>query len=136
MYTTNYKNTFIETAEDCPVSKAEIPQIKNDKITIAKLQYDLISKNPYKYTSDDVIFLVYAERNNIPQAKYEDERKTFFSRGQPCMRSSPLAKRYGWGVHSNENGKIAIYPAESDKYKAFLKDSNINHKKAMRSKRK
>ena len=43
-----YYNTFIEIAEDCPVSQAEIPQAKGGKKTKAVLEYELIAKNPYK----------------------------------------------------------------------------------------
>jgi hypothetical protein len=38
-------------------------------------------------------------------------------------------------VHSNAEGKIAIYAIESDKYKKFLKDRALKQLKAMRSKR-
>jgi Family of unknown function (DUF6157) len=34
MHTTNYINTFIEIAEDCPVQSAEIPQQKDDEKTV------------------------------------------------------------------------------------------------------
>jgi hypothetical protein len=30
MHTTNYLNTFIEVAEDCPVKAAEIPPVKEE----------------------------------------------------------------------------------------------------------
>ena len=51
------------------------------------------------------------------------------------MRSSPLSKRYGWGVHSDAEGKIAIYALESDDYRKLCKDNKLEHKKAMRLKR-
>lgn len=51
------------------------------------------------------------------------------------MRSSPLAKRYGFGIHSDAKGKIALYAMESKEYATFASD-NLKHLKAMRSKRK
>jgi len=45
-------------------------------------------------------------------------------------------KRYGWGVHSDSNGRIALYAVESDEYAKLSKDKNLKHLKAMRSKRK
>jgi len=51
------------------------------------------------------------------------------------MRASALTKRYGWGVHANEEGKIALYGADSEEYKKFVKDKNLQHVKAMRSKK-
>ncbi|RLJ32344.1 hypothetical protein CLU97_1796 [Chryseobacterium sp. 7] len=40
-HTTNYTNTLIEVAEDCPVSQAQIPPEKKQK-TLANLQYEKI----------------------------------------------------------------------------------------------
>jgi hypothetical protein len=135
-HTTNYYNTFIEAAEDCPADTAEIPTPrKNGAKTIALYQYEMISQHPYRYTSDDVIFEIYAQRNDIPGNEKEIARKKFFSKGQPCLRSSPLGKRFGWGVHSNEDGKIAIYTVESEEYRRLANHDSIKHIKAMRSKR-
>ncbi len=135
MDTTNYYETIIQVAEDCPVDKAEIPQLKNGEKTIAFMQYELIAGHPYRYTSDDIIFGVYAERNKIVQANLRLEREKFFSKGQPCLRSSPLVKRYGWGIHFDREGKVAIYAVESGDYKKFCKDKTIKHLKGMKSKR-
>lgn len=135
MKTTNYTDTFIEVAEDCPVEIAEIPPLKGDVRTVANLQYEMVKKNPYKFTSDDVIFHIHAVKNDFIKKELEKEKEKFFSKGQACFRSSPLAKRYGWGVHSNSEGKIAIYAIESEEYKRLSKDKNLIHLKAMRSKR-
>ena len=133
MHTTNYYNTFIEIAEDCPISNAEVPPQKGEK-SVANLQFDMIMAQPYTYTSDEVIFGIYALRNGIENNKAE-ARKTFFSKGQACLRASPLGKRYGWGVHHNAEGKVAIYPAESIEYQQFVADNSVKKTKAMRSKR-
>ncbi|MBL0740412.1 DUF6157 family protein [Chryseolinea lacunae] len=132
--TTNYTDTFIEVAEDSPAKKAEIPPQKTEK-TVAARQFDMLYDHPYQYTSDDVIFAVHAEKNNIAKKDFTSARREFFSKGQACFRSSPLAKRYGWGVHSDAHGKIAIYPLESAEYKKLAKDKSLQHVKAMRSKR-
>lgn len=135
MHTTNYINTFIAVAEDCTVTTAEIPPLKGDNKTVANLQFNMIIENPYKYTSDDVIFKVYAIRNLIGTAAQKAEREKFFSKGQPCLRSSPLTKRYGWGVHSNADGKVAIYAVNSAEYNKLLADKKITHTRGMRSKK-
>ncbi len=133
MHTTNYYDSFIEVAEDCPISTAEIPQPKNDQETVASLEYKMLIHNPYQYTSDDVLFGVYAQRNGLKET--DEERGKFFSKGQPCFRASPLTKRYGWGVHSDSQASIAIYGIESSEYKSFVKDDNITQLKAMRNSR-
>lgn len=132
-HTTNYRKTFIEVSDDCPVSKAEVPIKKNGKETVASAQYEMISKHPYKFTSDDVLFAVFVERNNITKKDMEIAREKFFSKGQPCLRSSPLAKRYGFGIHSKDDGKVALYAVESANYKKLMNDKNTKHLKAMRS---
>ena len=135
MKTTNYYNTFIELAEDCPVKTAEAPPQKGKDKTVALLQFELIKDNRYKYTSDDILFRVHVIKNNISHQEVGSAREAFFSKGQPCFRSSPLTKRYGWGVHSDSNGRIALYAVESPEYAQLAQDKNLKHLKAMRSKR-
>lgn len=132
MKTTNYYNTFIEIADDCPASTSEIPPKKGDKLTIANIQFDLISKNPYKFTSDEILFQVYAQKNTIKKEDMDTEKEKFFSKGQPCFRSSPLTKRYGWGVHSDSQGRIALIAQGSNDYSKFKNDKNTKILKAMR----
>ncbi len=134
MHTTNYYNAFIELADDCPISNAEVPPLKGEAQSIANLQFDMIMHNPYKYTSDEVIFEIFALRKGITNQK-DEERAAFFSKGQACLRTSPLAKRYAWGIHHNAEGKVALYPAESVEYQQFASDKTLQHTKAMKSKR-
>jgi hypothetical protein len=133
LHTTNYKDTFIEIADDCPIAKGEMPPQKSDAKTVANIQFEIISKNPYKFTSDDVLFQVFADRNDLTKSEYKEAREKYFSKGQPCFRASPLTKRYGWGVHNDKDGKIAIYGAETNMYQKFAKDKNIKVVKAMKS---
>ncbi len=135
VHTTNYTDTFILIAEDCPVESGDVPPLKGEVKTAANIQFEIISQNPYKYTSDDVLFQVFAVKNDLTESEYEAERGQYFSKGQPCFRASPLTKRYGWGVHSDKNGKIAIYGADSAEYQILANDKNIKVLKAMKSSR-
>ena len=56
MHTTNYRNTFIEIAEDSKITKGEMPPLKGEKKTVANLQFDMLYDSPYHYTSDEVLF--------------------------------------------------------------------------------
>lgn len=134
-HSTNYINTFIEIAEDSPVHMGDFPPIKEDKKTVANHQFDMIYDHAYEYTSDDVLFTVFAMRKEIPENEWAEARQIFFSEGQPCFRSSPLTKRYGWGIHSDENGKVAMYAAGTEDYQRFVDDSTVKKVKAMVSKR-
>jgi Family of unknown function (DUF6157) len=135
LHSTNYSDAFIEIAEDCPTSIGVIPPKKENANTVASIQFELISKNPYKFTSDDVLFQVFADRNALAKNEYKEAREKYFSKGQPCFRASPLTKRYGWGVHNDKDGKIAIYGAETAEYQKFINDKNTKIIKAMKSAR-
>lgn len=133
VHTTNYTNTFITVADDCPAMAGEAPPVKEGKKTAANIQFDIIGKHPYRFTSDDVLFQVFADKNDLTKNELKAARVQFFSKGQPCFRASPLPKRYGWGIHSNEEGKIAIYGCETAEYQKLSKDKSITILKAMRS---
>ena len=127
MSTTNYRNAFIAVAEDCPVVSAEAPPAKQPP-SIAQITYEMIIDHPYEFTSDDVVYAANGKRNGLT-------REAFFSRPQPCLRSSPLTKRYGWGIHSNSEGKVALVPMGSEEYIRLENDSGLRQLKGMRSKR-
>lgn len=133
VHTTNYETAFIAIADDCPANTGEVPPMKGDKKTIANIQFEILKKNPYKYTSDDVLFRVFAEKNDLTEDELAEARAAYFSKGQACFRASPLTKRYGWGVHHNEEGKIAIYGCESPEYEQFMNNNTIKIYRAMRS---
>lgn len=136
VHTTNYYDVFIEVAMDCPNEKGVVPPIRGDKRSIANIEFDLLINAPYRFTSDEVLFEVYARRNDLGTFMREKERTHFFSKGKPCFRASPLTKTYGWGVHCNANGKMAIYGCETEAYAKFIDDENLQKIKAIRSKRK
>ncbi len=136
MHTTNYFNTLIEIAEDCGATAGVVPPVKGDKKSVANLQHEMLEGHPYAYTSDDVLFGVFAIRNEIAEEALAEERERFFSKGQPCFRASPLTKSYGWGIHSDEAGKIAMYAVDSAEYQTLVADETVAKTKAMRSKRK
>lgn|SRR5690606_10663874 len=134
-HTTNYFNTLIEVALDTKATKGTQPPTRNPQ-SIAEIQYNLIAKNPYKYTSDDILFQVFAIRNELIEAEYKEKREQFFSKGRPCFRTSPLTKTYGFGIHFNSEGKMALCGMETKEYEKLVNDEKIKKLKAMRSTRK
>ncbi|WP_375002965.1 DUF6157 family protein [Aeromicrobium sp. CTD01-1L150] len=135
MGSTNYTDTFIQVADDCPAELADPPPVGGKAPTVAALQYALISEHPYDFTSDDVLFEVYATRHSIPAEARAQAREEFFTQDQACLRSSPLGKRYGWGIHHDADSRIALVPFGSDEYQSLAADSSVKQLKAMRSKR-
>ena len=134
MHTTNYFDTFIAVAEDCPVAASEVPPPQQPP-TIAGLHFELIAEEPYARTSDEVIFETYARRAGIDAEDRDAAREAFFSKGQPCLRSSPLGKRYGWGIHSDGEGRVALVAQGTPDYERLLASTELVQKRAMRSRR-
>jgi hypothetical protein len=46
-----------------------------------------------------------------------------------------LAKKFGWGLHSDAQGRLALVGADSDQYRELLADPATKTVKAMRSSR-
>ena len=131
-HTTNYFNTLITVAVDTKANKGEAPKTKVEGKSIAEMQFDILINKPYKYTSDEVLVHIFAERNEFTDMNLAKE--VFFSKGQACLRTSPLAKTYGWGIHFNKEGRIALYGMETLEYENLLEDKTLDILPAMRSK--
>lgn len=131
----NYYDTLIEIADDCPAIKGQVPQKRSGKKTKAVVEYELLVKHPYTYTEEDIAFEVYAVQHDIPKASWPKERGKFLTKGHPHLRVSALAKRYGWGIHNNAEGKVALVAVESRDYKRLMKDPRTTKVKAFRSTR-
>lgn len=136
----SYTNTFIQVAGDCPVTQSEIPVAKGDKKPIHIIQYELLMQAPYQYTHEELTFAVYVRHKAIPPEEVATCRQelwnALFQKGHPCMRASMLTKRYGWGAHYDQQGKIALYAMESAEYQRFVQaPEGTTVLMAMRSKR-
>ncbi|WP_044199866.1 DUF6157 family protein [Dyadobacter tibetensis] len=131
-HSTNYFNTFIEVAANTKAVCGVAPPVRQNR-TIAERQYSLISAQPYQFTSDEILFQIYADRNDLGESEYLPARDLFFSKGQACLRASPLTKNYGFGVHFDHMGRVAIYGMETEAYENFLKDQQLVKVRAMRS---
>jgi len=135
MHTTNYFDTFIAVAPDTAATAATEPP-QRPTPSVAELTYRMIAEHPYGFTSDDVIFGVWADRRGIAEDERESARAEFFAKGQPCLRSSDLGKRYGWGVHADAEGRVAVVPMDSDEYARLASgEGGVSVTRAMRSSR-
>jgi len=142
MPTTNYTDTFILVAEDSTADHGIEPPERGGQPTIAARIYRLIAEHPYQLTSDDVIFTVWADRNGIADGDRPAARVRFFSKGQACLRASDLGKKYGWGIHHDAEGCVALYGVETEEYRRFSSGNAVTESgaptvltKAMRSSR-
>lgn len=132
---TNYTDTFIQVAEDCPAVAAEAPPRSPDRPSIAAVQHALLSERPYGYTSDELLFEVHVVRNGIGAEGRDAEWRAFSAKSHACLRASPLAKRYGWGFHHDSASHVALVPLGSEQYERLAGDAALAQRRAMRSKR-
>lgn len=139
-HTTCYFDTFIGVAPDSTAVAATEPP-SGDAPSVAARSYRMIADAPYAHTSDDVIFTVWADRREIPGPEREAAREEFFSKGRACLRASDLGRRYGWGIHADQEGRVALYPLGSDEYDSLSSGVDprdgraVAVKQAMRSRR-
>jgi hypothetical protein len=131
----NYYDTLLEIADDCPATEGQVPQARSVKKTKAVVEYELLIKDPYTYTEEDIAFEVHAVLHDIPKASRPKEREKFLSKGHPHLRVSALAKRYGRGIHNNAEGKVALIAVDSPEYERLMKDPRTTKVKAFRSTR-
>ncbi len=135
-----YTNTFIQVAPDSPAISAIVPEVKGESKTVAVLEHELLSHHPYTFTNEELIFEVHVRRLGLSEsdvkARHQELWDELFSKSHACMRASSLTKRYGWGVHYDERGKMALYPLGSEEYGRFARDTDgLKLLVAMRSKR-
>ena len=125
MHSTNYRDALITPSADCPVSQGTIPEKPG---TIATVQHRLLAE-PYALTSDDLLHETHRARGG------DRSREEFFARPQACLRASPLVKQFGWGIHHDAEGRIALLDPQSAAYRRLLDDPSIKKTPGMRSKR-
>ena len=135
MHSTNYSDTFIVIADDSAAAQGVPPPEKSDNPSVASRTWRAIAEHPYEYTSDDVIFTVWADRQGIPEGDRDAAREEFFAKGRACLRASDLGKKYGWGIHHDGEGRVAVYGRETEEYRALASGGELTVLKAMRSTR-
>lgn len=120
----NYYNTFITVAADCPAVRGTVPPDKKDGKTKPGIEYALVAEQPYGYTQEELLYEVHIRHKGVSQEELAEKgtqlRDEFFQKPKPCMRASMLPKKYGWGIHFDAAGKMALVPVESDPYRAFV----------------
>ncbi|MET0307291.1 MAG: DUF6157 family protein [Sphingomonas sp.] len=124
-YSTNSRDTLITVSSDCPVAVGTVPEKQG---TVAAVEHALLAE-PYLMTSDDLLHATHRARGG------EKSREDFFARPQACLRASPLVKQFGWGVHHDGEGRIALLGIESAEYRRLLDDPSVRKAPGMRRSR-
>ena len=119
---TGYKNAFITLSPDCPVAAGHMPR---QSTSIAGLEHALLSERPYYFNAEDLILQAHRLHKGVSDADVEAFSVFLFTRSQPCMRLSMLPKRWSWGVHYDEQGRKALYGAETRQYRHIATRSDL-----------
>jgi hypothetical protein len=135
----NYVDAFITIAPDSTAACGLAPPARGEAKTIPAIEYELLSKRPYFYTQEELQFAVHLQREGITPAQLKAKRKQlwaeFFSKPRACLRGSALPKKYGWGLHFDEQGRIALVGVETPAYKKLSASKTLKVMAALRSKK-
>src|SRR4051812_41607581 len=120
-----YTDTFIRVAADCPATRGEVPVARGDRKPVHLLQYELLAEHPYRFTHADLLFEVHVRHKAISEeerrARAGEIRAELLSKPHPCLRASLLPKKYGWGLHYDALGRIALCPVECEEYRRLAR---------------
>ncbi len=124
---------LITPAPDCPAPAATPPPVKPRRAR-ANIEYDLLTAAPYRLDHkgfSHAVHVAMAGAAGKPALGFA----AFHAKGQPCMRASPLTKRYGSAAHYDAAGRLALVDPASAHFAALAADPDLPQKPAMRSKR-
>lgn len=130
MHSVGYFDTLISPSEDC----AAVAIVPAKAGTVAAMQFEMLSQ-AYALTGDDLLVAVTGTRREVPKDEWDALRAELFAKGQPCLRASPLVKTFGWALHYDAQGRIALIDPASDRFAALATDTSIKQLRGMRSKR-
>ena len=117
-------NALITIAESSS-KQSEIPTSVRKIETVKEVLYKVLIENPYKFKQYELFNEVHINRRKKSKTlKLESYQ----------LEKSELCSLLGWGIHGDEQGKIALVPAESEDYKKLLNNPSIKKIKAYNKK--
>lgn len=117
------REELIEVAGDCPVDHAVEPPDVRTRKTVARIAYEVLISSPYRFTEPELFHEVHVARRNRPDLKI----------GSYNIKRSPLVQRFGWGIHRNAEGRLALVAMESERYREL--QGSIKRTKPFRRKK-
>jgi hypothetical protein len=118
-------NTLIMPSDDCDTPVAVVPAGKNKKNPIPVDWYQNLIKCPHKYTEREFRELVYFTIRGDMTNKIDEYDS----------RRSLLCRKYGWGIHFDGSGRMALLGRESKEFKTLSADPLVTKVRAFNAKR-
>ncbi|MBO9598470.1 MAG: hypothetical protein J7559_11725, partial [Cohnella sp.] len=81
----NYYNTFITVAPDCPAERGIVPPDKKTGKTKPGIEYEMLSRQPYTYTQEQMLFEVHARHKEIPAVELAERKAEFYAKPTACF---------------------------------------------------
>lgn len=117
------RGVFIQVAEDCPAEQGLVPP-QRAKPSLAQCQHELLLRYPYRFNSHELVVAMRLLQEGVPEACWGEamapRMHEIFAKPQPCLRVSPLAKQYGWGLHLDAEGRVAMVGRETEAYRGWV----------------
>jgi hypothetical protein len=114
---------LIEIASDSTAIRGEVPPDSGIRKTIARTSYEVLVDNPYRFDEREFYHEVHVVRRERTDLKLENY----------SIKRLALVKSYGWGIHRNSDGKLALVACESSRYKELQADPRVKKTKAYRN---
>jgi len=96
---------LILVAEDSPAVESIVPHAKSPK-TVDRIVFEILNEYPYQYSEIELFIEVHINKRKRPDLKIDTYK----------IKRSPLLQKYGWGIHRNTAGKLALVPVNSEEY--------------------
>ncbi len=119
---------FIMAAEDCPRDSGTVPYSVSGKEPFLPLvTYEVLSRHPYEYTEDELQREVHVVRLG----------EKHFDPGTRDLKRNDLPKKGGWGIHYDEERRVALVDSGTERYEQLAKraESHGQLDRALRNKR-
>lgn len=114
---------LIEVAADSSATRSEEPHDGGTAKTIARISYEVLTESPYKFSEREFYHEVHVVRRKRPDLRIKNYN----------IKRSPLVKNYGWGIHRNSDGKLALIARESNRYEDLFANPLVKKTKAYRN---
>ena len=117
-----FPEILITVADKCPANHGMEPTTNRAEKTITMHQYDVLTEMPYQLTYKQLKEEVHRTRRG---KEFTDEQLETY-----MMKRSELCKIYGWGVHEDKNGTLALVGCETKEYRRLVRKPGVERKKA------
>ncbi|WP_440890175.1 DUF6157 family protein [Vibrio sp. WZ-1] len=108
------KEELILMSQDTIATQSEMPP-ESDAIT--RIVYEVLTEHPYRFTEPELHREVHYERRGMRHLKI----------GSYSIKRSNLLKKYGWGIHKDSDGRLALVASDTDKYVRLSQTVKTSH---------